>query len=160
MNKKDTKAALVAARIAIVIHSYEHMTFRRAGQGGTWKVHSCKGHEKPLTAETMRKAIMIRDWFKASLASMTAGQREAARDESFSKLHDCALKFNWHKTGITPRELIAHRIGSVRTSEAARKMLEGWAADGRLIKRERDAKGTGRKPEPAFFLSSNERGRK
>lgn len=150
----------MAARIALVIHSYEHMTFRRAGQGGTWKVHSCKGHEKPLTAETMRKAIMIRDWFKASLASMTAGQREAARDESFSKLHDCALKFNWHKTGITPRELIAHRIGSVRTSEAARKMLEGWAADGRLIKRERDAKGTGRKPEPAFFLQSNERGRK
>jgi hypothetical protein len=39
-------------------------------------------------------------------------------------------------------------------------MLEGWASDGRLIKRERDAKGTGRKPEPAFFLPSMERGRK
>jgi len=150
----------MAARIALVIHIYEPMTFRRAGQGGTWKVHSCKGHEKPLTAETMRKAIMIRDWFKASLAAMTAGQREAARDESFSKVTLCALKYDWHKTGITARDLIAHRIGSVRTSEAARKMLEGWASDGRLIKRERDAKGTGRKPEPAFFLPSMERGRK
>jgi hypothetical protein len=85
VNKKDTKAALVAARIAIVIHSYEHMTFRRTGQGGTWEVHSCKGHEKPLTAETMRKAIMIRDWFKASLPAMTASQRKAARGTS-SKL--------------------------------------------------------------------------
>lgn len=147
-----------AARIALVLHIYESMTFRRKGEGGTWKTHSCKGHEKPLSAEIMRRAVTLRDWFKASLAAMTAGQREAARDESFSKLTLSALKYDWHKTGITPRNLVSHRFAS--TSAAARKMLEAWTAEGRLTKREREAKGTGRKPEAAFFLPSIERGRK
>jgi len=147
-----------AARIALVLHIYDCMTFRRTGQGGTWKTHSCKGHEKPLTAEMMRRAVMLRDWFKASLAAMTAGQREAARDESFSKLTRCAMDYDWHKTGITPRNLVSHRFAS--TAAAARKMLEAWTAEGRLTKREREAKGTGRKPEAAFFLPSTEKGRK
>lgn len=147
-----------AARIALVLHIYESMTFRRKGEGGTWKTHSCKGHEKPLSAETMRRAVMLRDWFKASLAAMTAGQREAARDESFSKLAKCVMIYDWHKTGITPRNLVSHRFAS--SAAAARKMLEAWTAEGKLTKREREAKGTGRKPEPAFFLPSMERGRK
>ena len=144
-----------AARLALVLHVFDSMTFRRSGQGGTWKVNSCKGHERPLTAETMRKAIIIRDWFKASLAAMTTGQREAARDESFSKLTKCAMLYDWHKTGITPRNLVSHRLAS--TSDTARKVLETWASEGKLTKRDREAKGTGRKPEPAFFLPSMER---
>ena len=146
-----------AVRIALVLHCYEGMTFRAAGQGGTWKVNSCKGHEKPLSGETMRKAVQIRDWFKASLAAMLAPQKAAAADEAFARVKVLYDKSGWNQTGITARDLINHRIAGAKTAEAARKLLETWAGEGKLAKKERPAKGTGRKPEPAFFLPAWEK---
>ena len=80
LNARDTEQA---ARIAVVLHIFDAMTFHTSKTEGTWKVRSCLGHEKPLTGETMRRAIAIRDWFKASLAGMMQGQKEAAKDEAF-----------------------------------------------------------------------------
>jgi len=147
----------MAARIALVLHCFEWMTFRAAGQGGTWKVNSCKGHEKPLSGETMRKAVQIRDWFKASLAAMLAPQKAAAADEAFARVKVLYDKSGWNQSGITARDLINHRIAGAKTAEAARKLLETWAGEGKLAKKERPAKGTGRKPEPAFFLPAWEK---
>jgi hypothetical protein len=143
----------MAARIALVLHCFDHMTFRRCGQGGTWKTHSCNGHERPLTAETMRRAVMIRDWFKASQAAMMEPLKGAACDEAFARVKMLFEKNGWNQSGITPREIINHRIGGARTAEAAREFLDRWANEGKLTKREREGKGTGRKPEPAFFLA-------
>lgn len=141
-----------AARIALVLHIFEAMTFHHGKSDGIWKVHSCRGPETKLTGETMRKAIAIRDWFKGSLASMMQGQRDAAKDEAFAKIARAYATYDWHKTGITPRHLTSHRIAA--TSEQARKLLELWQSEGKLIKRDREHKGTGRKPEPAFFLTA------
>ena len=100
---------------------------------------------------------MIRDWFKASLAAMMAPQKAAAADEAFAKLKSLYDKHGWNQTGVTPRDVINHRIGGAKTAETARKFLEAWRVEGKLRKEERQAKGTGRKPEPAYFLPAWEK---
>lgn len=142
----------LACRIALVCHIFSSMSFVSSGQGGTWKVGECRGHEIELTEQTMRAALRIRDWFKASLAAMTSHQKAAARDELFVKLEGLALRHHWLESGITARELQTY--GFTKDAEAARKMLDGWVQEGKLERRNREAKGTGRKPGAAYFLKS------
>ncbi len=145
-----------ALRIALVLHIFDGMTFTNI-KGATWSVKTCNGHERPLTAATMRNAIIIRDWFNQSLSQMMAGQKAAAKDEAFSKLQVLSAKHGWERSGITPRDLVTHKVGGVHRSEGARKLLEQWASEGKLQKRDREAKGTGRKPEPAYYLPPTSR---
>jgi hypothetical protein len=140
-----------ALRIAAVLHVFDGMTFTKSKEA-TWSVKTCTGHERALTAATMRNAISIRDWFNQSLALMMAGQKAAAKDEAFAKLQVLAAKHGWDSNGITPRDIITHKVGGVHGSAGAKKLLEQWAGEAKLIKRDRESKGTGRKPEPAFFL--------
>jgi len=152
LNARDTEQA---ARIAVVLHIFEAMDFHTIKTEGTWKVRTCLGHEKPLTGETMRRAIAIRDWFKASLGGMMQPQKEAAKDEAFAKIARACTAYDWNKTGITPRLLISQ--GIVRNAAHGRKLLEQLHSEGKLSKRDRDHKGTGRKPEPAYYLEGGER---
>jgi len=142
----------LACRIALVCHIFTSMTFHPSGQGGTWKVGECRGHEIQLAEQTMRDALRIRDWFKASLAAMTSHQKATARDEAFFRLEGLALRYHWEESGITARELQTH--GFAKNAEAARKLLEGWAGEGKLERRHRAPKGTGRRPGDAYFLKT------
>lgn len=143
-----------ATRIALVLHIFQGMSFQKASEG-TWKVMACTGHEQKLTAETMRNAVAIRNWFNASLELMMTAQKAAAKDEAWARLVACVPKFHWHQSGITPRDIQTHKIGGATTATAAKKLLEQWTSEGKLIKKDRPSKGTGRKPEPAYFIASD-----
>ncbi len=142
-----------ASRIALVMHIFTGMKCAAGGQGGTWKVTHCRGHLEPLQADTMRNAVLIRDWFKASLASMMAGMKETRRDDLFSKIE--ALMIKNKLECVTPRNLIER--GMAKTAEAAKSMLDAFVKEGRLHCREREAKGTGRPPGAAYYLPTMER---
>ncbi len=143
----------MASRLALVMHIFAGMECAAGGQGGTWKVTSCRGHLEPLQADTMRNAVRIRDWFKASLANMMAGLKETRRDDLFSKIEGLIIKSKLEC--VTPRDLLTR--GMAKTSEAAKDMLDAFVKDGRLHCRQREAKGTGRPPGAAYFLPTLER---
>ena len=92
-----------------------------------------------MQADTMRNAVRIRDWFKASLAAMMAGMKETRRDDLFSKIE--ALMIKNKLECVTPRNLIER--GMAKTAEAAKSMLDAFVKEGRLHCREREAKGLG-----------------
>jgi hypothetical protein len=143
----------MASRIALVMHIFAGMKCAAGGQGGTWKVTSCRGHLEPLQADTMRNAVRIRDWFKASLANMMAGMKETRRDDLFSKIEALIIKSKLEC--VTPRDLLTR--GMAKTSEAAKDMLDAFVKDGRLHCRQREAKGTGRPPGAAYYLPTLDR---
>lgn len=152
MTARETE---MASRIALVCHMFEHMKCAPSGQGGTWKVTKCNGHVTALSGATMRNAVRIRDWFKSSLALMTAGLKESRRDDLFSKVETLL------RSGLeclTPRDLITR--GLARSAAEAAKVLDSFVADGRLHRREREAKGTGRPPGAGYFLPSLERAKR
>lgn len=143
----------MASRIALVMHVFAGMKCAAGGQGGTWKVTSCRAHLEPLQADTMRNAVRIRDWFKASLATMMAGMKETRRDDLFSKIEGLIIKSKLEC--VTPRNLIER--GMAKTAEAAKAMLDAFVKDGRLNCRQREAKGTGRPPGAAYYLPTLDR---
>ncbi len=142
-----------ASRIALVMHIFAGMKCAPAGQGGTWKVTHCRGHLDPLQAETMRNAVRIRDWFKASLASMMVGMKETRRDDLFSKIEALVIKNKLEC--VTPRDVLTR--GMAKTAEAAKSLLDAFVKEGRLHCREREAKGTGRPPGVAYYLPTMDR---
>ena len=144
MTARQTEQAL---RIALVLHVFQWMTFNKTSEG-TWKVKSCTGHEHQLSAETIRHAIAIRNYFNTSLASMMVNQKAAAKDEAWAKLQLLASRYGWEKQGITPRNILTHKLGGIHNAQGATNLLDQWATEGKLIKRDREAKATGRNPSP------------
>lgn len=146
----------MASRLALVCHMFEHMKCSASGQGGTWKVTKCEGHLKTMSGATMRNAVRMRDWFKSSLAAMMASTKADRRDDLYSKVESLFVRSRMEC--LTPRDIIER--GMAKTADAAKKLLDSFVAEGRLHRRAREAKGTGRPPGDAYYLPSLEKAKR
>jgi hypothetical protein len=164
-SEEDTDRPLVArvneqvVRIAVNLHAVKHLTgYRKSDGDGKWGARG-KPHEHDIARETIADAIAIVDWFEAHKLAMLQNQREAVKDKAFA--HFCRLyaEQQWHRKGVKPRDFAARRIGGVRSSDGALRLLHEWESQGRVRSQREKWKGSGRKPsQPAFFLVSAARG--
>jgi hypothetical protein len=109
---RDTENAV---RIALVLHTF---TYFRKNEDG--KLVAC-AHDHDLTEETMRNAIIIRDWFKAHQERLRGPQQVAEEEDKWRKI-ERMLNGRWKKKGIRARDLISHRFCT--NMEEAEQLLD------------------------------------
>jgi hypothetical protein len=115
-----------AIRIALVLHAFTYFRITEAG-----KLVAC-AHEHALTEETMRNAIIIRDWFKAHQERMR-GPEQAAEEEA---IWDKVEKFAKRHPEFTATEVRRYRI--CETTKEAGQLLDRFVSCLRLVSEERN----------------------
>lgn len=65
-------------RIALVLHAFKHCEIQQSGPATYSAV--MRAHERPISEETMRDGLPIRDWFNLHQEALRAAERVAADD--------------------------------------------------------------------------------
>jgi len=133
-------------RIALVLHTFEHCEMEKSGAA----TYNCRmwAHEHDLAAETMHKALCIRNWFTEHQEALRAPERVAADDAAWERTEALMRTM---PAGITARDLYkGERV--CRDAVTARRLLAEWQEQGRVIPFERKPEGAGR-PTTAYKLA-------
>jgi len=140
-----------AIRIALVLHAFLHCGIEQRG-AGTYNARML-GHEHRLDAETMRKALRIRDWFNKHQEKLRAPERAAADDSAWERAESLMRSM---PAGITARDLYTgHRV--CPDAASAGRLLAQWLEQGRIVAFLRKPEGAGR-PTTAYKLAPKVRG--
>jgi hypothetical protein len=96
-------------------------------------------HEHALTEETMRNAIIIRDWFKAHQERLRGPEQAVEEDAMWAKVEKLTKSY----PELTARQVCRHHI--CETMKEAEQLLDRFVSNLWLVSEERSSPKGGHK---------------
>jgi len=129
-----------AIRLALVLHAWRCITLSEPAD--------VFAHERPLSEQTARDAVLLLEWFTIHQKGLLAPHREAARESKWEKVRAISQR---EKAGgmVAARDLLSSRVAA--DTKEAEQLLQWWVTEGRLVKEEPEPTGKGGRPPTARY---------